>query len=196
MLAPPAHLLVQNSIALSTLPAAVTGDNNVLSAELAPGLGETLAAGTRGSPWRLEVEKGSAAVTVAAFASFGKVGLSLPWSGLLLASPPATCLRSSAVPARSLPTSFPQALLPPGAAAGLAATNGAVYAPPSSVGGNTVLAPPPAALQAGMHPQTVDYSQQPMSGMGGQSPGVEGGLGGWAPAAPAARCLAATCRQV
>ncbi|PSC69113.1 water chloroplastic [Micractinium conductrix] len=105
----------------------VTGDNNVLSAELAPGLGETLAAGTRGSPWRLEVEKGSAAVTVAAFASFGK------------------------------------ALLPPGAAAGLAATNGAVYAPPSSVGGNTVLAPPPAALQAGMHPQTVDYSQQPMS---------------------------------
>lgn len=32
-------------------------DENVLYAELAPGLGETLASGMRGSPWRLSVNK-------------------------------------------------------------------------------------------------------------------------------------------
>ena len=35
------------------------GDASVLHAELAPGLGETLASGTRGSAWRLAVEKAS-----------------------------------------------------------------------------------------------------------------------------------------
>ena len=32
-------------------------DENVLCAEIAVGLGETLASGTRGSPWRLSVNK-------------------------------------------------------------------------------------------------------------------------------------------
>lgn len=35
------------------------GDADVLVAELAVGLGETLASGTRGSPWRLAVDKAS-----------------------------------------------------------------------------------------------------------------------------------------
>lgn len=34
-------------------------DENVLYAEIAVGLGETLASGTRGSPWRLSVNKAS-----------------------------------------------------------------------------------------------------------------------------------------
>lgn len=34
-------------------------DENILYAEIAVGLGETLASGTRGSPWRLSVNKTS-----------------------------------------------------------------------------------------------------------------------------------------
>ncbi|KAL4418709.1 hypothetical protein ABPG77_000342, partial [Micractinium sp. CCAP 211/92] len=79
--------------------APVTGDADVLSAELAPGLGEILASGTRGSPWRLEAHKSTSAVTATAFANFSR------------------------------------AFLPPGAADELRASNGAVYAPPSSTGG-------------------------------------------------------------
>jgi phosphoglucan,water dikinase len=37
-------------------------DPDALYAELAAGLGETLASGTRGSPWRLTVSKSSGAV--------------------------------------------------------------------------------------------------------------------------------------
>ena len=33
------------------------GDANILMAEAAPGQGETLAAATRGTPWRFEVDK-------------------------------------------------------------------------------------------------------------------------------------------
>ena len=36
-------------------------DKNVMYAELAVGLGETLASGTRGSPWRLAVNKSTGA---------------------------------------------------------------------------------------------------------------------------------------
>ncbi|PRW57887.1 water chloroplastic isoform A [Chlorella sorokiniana] len=106
----------------------VSGDPNVLSAELAPGLGETLAAGTRGTPWRLEVDKRSAAVTTVAFSNFSK------------------------------------GLLPPGSAAALRSTNGAVYAPLSTVGGSNggaAVAPPPAA--GGVQLQGVDYSSQALS---------------------------------
>ena len=35
------------------------GDKDTMYAELAVGLGETLASGTRGSPWRLAVNKSS-----------------------------------------------------------------------------------------------------------------------------------------
>ena len=42
-----------------------------LEAELAVGLGETLAAGTRGSPWRLEVDQATGTVRTTAFASIG-----------------------------------------------------------------------------------------------------------------------------
>lgn len=86
--------------------------------------------GTRGTPWRLEVDKRSAAVTSSAFANFSK------------------------------------ALLPPGSSAALRATNGAVYAPLSTVaggsGGGAALAAPPAT--GGVQLQVVDYSRQPLSG--------------------------------
>jgi len=36
-------------------------DDTLLYAEIAAGMGETLASGTRGSPWRLSVEKKSGA---------------------------------------------------------------------------------------------------------------------------------------
>lgn len=111
----------------------VTGDVNVLSAELAPGLGETLASGTRGSPWRLEAHKETSVVTTTAFANFSK------------------------------------ALLERGSDAVVKGGNGAVYAPPSTVGavepgsgaGTAVVSAPLPAV--GVHPQVVDYSAQTMS---------------------------------
>ena len=42
-----------------------------LEAEVAVGLGETLASGARGSPWRLEVDQATGAVRTTAFASLG-----------------------------------------------------------------------------------------------------------------------------
>ena len=42
--------------------------------ELAPGLGETLASGARGTPWRLRVCKGSLVVEILSFANFSGVG--------------------------------------------------------------------------------------------------------------------------
>ncbi|DBA93500.1 hypothetical protein WJX82_005630 [Trebouxia sp. C0006] len=47
------------------------GDKDIMYAELAVGLGETLASGTRGSPWRLAVNKSTGKVQVLAFANFG-----------------------------------------------------------------------------------------------------------------------------
>ncbi len=44
----------------------VEQDPNLLYAELAAGLGETLASGTRGSPWRLAVNKQTGAQLVCA----------------------------------------------------------------------------------------------------------------------------------
>ncbi|KAK9806472.1 hypothetical protein WJX73_000758 [Symbiochloris irregularis] len=48
------------------------GDADVLVAELAVGLGETLASGTRGSPWRLAVDKASGKTDVTCFANFSQ----------------------------------------------------------------------------------------------------------------------------
>ncbi|XP_073118655.1 phosphoglucan, water dikinase, chloroplastic [Henckelia pumila] len=45
-------------------------DHNLLEAEIAPGLGETLASGTRGTPWRLSCGKFVGAVQTLAFANF------------------------------------------------------------------------------------------------------------------------------
>lgn len=176
-------LIVPSPAHLCAPPApAVTGDANVLSAELAPGLGETLAAGgspcvcvcvcvkgcmvwqcqrrpcpaspptshpphpspplpagTRGTPWRLEADKSSSGVTVAAFGNFSR------------------------------------ALLPPGTAE-LRATNGAQYAPPSSVGGGDTAVAEAAPPATGVQLKAVDYSQQPMSG----------GWVGWGVACPVA----------
>lgn len=49
-------------------------DNNkgVLMLEAAPGQGETLAAATNGTPWRLEVDRSSGAVSTLAFANFSR----------------------------------------------------------------------------------------------------------------------------
>jgi phosphoglucan,water dikinase len=49
-----------------------TGDAGTLVAEVAPGLGETLASGARGSAWRLEIEKESGKVRTMAFANFSR----------------------------------------------------------------------------------------------------------------------------
>lgn len=50
----------------------VDNDSSVVQAELALGLGETLASGTRGSPWRLAVSKDSGKVKTLAFANFSE----------------------------------------------------------------------------------------------------------------------------
>lgn len=47
-------------------------DTKVVEAEVAPGLGETLAAGTRGTPWRLSCDKFDTSVTTLAFANFSE----------------------------------------------------------------------------------------------------------------------------
>ena len=47
-------------------------DKNVVQAEIAVGLGETLASGTRGTPWRLAANKFDGTVTTLAFANFSE----------------------------------------------------------------------------------------------------------------------------
>uniref|UniRef100_A0ACD6A9N6 Uncharacterized protein n=1 Tax=Avena sativa TaxID=4498 RepID=A0ACD6A9N6_AVESA len=47
-------------------------DTKVVEAEVAPGLGETLASGTRGTPWRLSCDKFDTNVTTLAFANFSE----------------------------------------------------------------------------------------------------------------------------
>eukprot|EP00897_Mesotaenium_endlicherianum_P010694 jgi/Mesen1/9653/ME000671S09008 len=51
----------------------VDGDENVVQAELALGLGETLASGTRGSPWRLATNKTDGSTRTLAFANFSEL---------------------------------------------------------------------------------------------------------------------------
>ncbi|KAK4772818.1 hypothetical protein SAY86_014593 [Trapa natans] len=48
------------------------GDHNRVEAEIAPGLGETLASGTRGTPWRLSLGKFDGHVKTLAFANFSE----------------------------------------------------------------------------------------------------------------------------
>jgi|TARA_B110000879_G_C10943895_1_gene420928 phosphoglucan,water dikinase len=55
----------------STTAVAGVGPSDTLEAEIAVGLGETLASGAQGSPWRLEVSQASGEVKVCAFASIG-----------------------------------------------------------------------------------------------------------------------------
>ncbi|KAK9671379.1 hypothetical protein RND81_12G026300 [Saponaria officinalis] len=47
-------------------------NKNVVEAEIAPGLGETLASGTRGTPWRLSANKFDGVVKTLAFANFSE----------------------------------------------------------------------------------------------------------------------------
>nr|CAB3448638.1 unnamed protein product [Digitaria exilis] len=47
-------------------------DPRLVEAEVAPGLGETLASGTRGTPWRLSCDKFDGEVTTVAFANFSE----------------------------------------------------------------------------------------------------------------------------
>ncbi|WVZ92117.1 hypothetical protein U9M48_038206, partial [Paspalum notatum var. saurae] len=47
-------------------------DPQIVEAEVAPGLGETLASGTRGTPWRLSCDKLDGRVTTVAFANFSE----------------------------------------------------------------------------------------------------------------------------
>lgn len=55
-------------------------NTNIILAELAPGQGETLASGTRGTPWRLEIDKSTSKVDTLAFANFSRA-LVVPGSG-------------------------------------------------------------------------------------------------------------------
>ncbi|CAO2831421.1 unnamed protein product [Amaranthus hypochondriacus] len=59
------------SFVLHTL-APTDNDRNVVEAEIAPGLGETLASGTRGTPWRLSAGKFDGSVKTLAFANFSE----------------------------------------------------------------------------------------------------------------------------
>ncbi|KAG9447465.1 hypothetical protein H6P81_013593 [Aristolochia fimbriata] len=59
------------SFVLHTL-SPTTRDHTLVEAELAPGLGETLAAGTRGTPWRLSSNKFDGRVNTLAFANFSE----------------------------------------------------------------------------------------------------------------------------
>ncbi|GLI64789.1 hypothetical protein VaNZ11_008194 [Volvox africanus] len=61
------------------------GNREVLLAEVAPGQGETLASGTRGTPWRFEVTKSDGAVATMAFANFS-TALVLPSKGKSVAA--------------------------------------------------------------------------------------------------------------
>lgn len=49
-----------------------TRDNELAEVEIAPGLGETLASGTRGTPWRLSLSKLNGDVITLAFANFSQ----------------------------------------------------------------------------------------------------------------------------
>ncbi|KAG2449840.1 hypothetical protein HYH02_005363 [Chlamydomonas schloesseri] len=62
------------------------GNDKVLLAEVAPGQGETLASGVRGTPWRFEVEKASGKVDTLAYANFS-TALMLPVQGTAAAVP-------------------------------------------------------------------------------------------------------------
>ncbi|GAQ78092.1 water dikinase [Klebsormidium nitens] len=50
----------------------VDGNRDIVQAEIALGLGETLASGTRGTPWRLAASKSSKTVDTLAFANFSE----------------------------------------------------------------------------------------------------------------------------
>ncbi|XP_068665304.1 phosphoglucan, water dikinase, chloroplastic isoform X2 [Aristolochia californica] len=59
------------SFVLHTL-SPTTQDHTLVEAEIAPGLGETLASGTRGTPWRLSSNKFDGRVDTLAFANFSE----------------------------------------------------------------------------------------------------------------------------
>jgi hypothetical protein len=52
-----------------------SGDESDLYAEIAPGMGETLASGAEGAAWRLTVSAATNAVTMRAFANFSEAFL-------------------------------------------------------------------------------------------------------------------------
>ncbi|KAJ4872805.1 hypothetical protein Rs2_45532 [Raphanus sativus] len=60
------------SFVLHTVSPSDPGSSNLVEAEIAPGLGETLASGTRGTPWRLASGKLDGIVKTLAFANFSE----------------------------------------------------------------------------------------------------------------------------
>lgn len=92
MLAPSASFVLHTASPLD-------GDTSVLEAEIAPGLGETLASGTRGSAWRLAVEKATgghrvyrSCLMLERFASHATTSVAgLPQPGTIIVS---SCCRS------------------------------------------------------------------------------------------------------
>lgn len=81
--------------------------------ELAAGLGETLASGMRGSPWRLAIDKASGRVTTLAFANFSQ---------------------------QLLPASINAAAAAGGAGAATRSVDGLRYVPPATSGTLTAVA--------------------------------------------------------
>jgi phosphoglucan,water dikinase len=75
-MAPSKLSFVLHTAATNVDPAAVDAASTgaasaTLEAEVAVGLGETLASGARGTPWRLEVDQATGEVRTTAFASLG-----------------------------------------------------------------------------------------------------------------------------
>ncbi|CAL8462111.1 g1642 [Coccomyxa elongata] len=79
----------------------VEQDPNLLYAELAAGLGETLASGTRGSPWRLAVNKRTGEVKTLAFANFSAALMAAAPKKALVAAGAGSPSQTSALPSTS-----------------------------------------------------------------------------------------------
>ncbi|KAL4513385.1 hypothetical protein Ndes2437B_g00596 [Nannochloris sp. 'desiccata'] len=143
----------------------ITRDTASLVAEVAPGLGETLASGTRGSAWRLEVERDTGNVKTLAFANFSSALLPMSSKGFSSVFSPtidSTNDAGLATTGSSLPL--------PGSGSGALGSLSDVEDDENEYGGkeeNSIsLTTAAAAMAAAIDtviPCVVDYSQQELS---------------------------------
>ena len=133
----------------------LTHDAATLVAEVAPGLGEVLASGTRGSAWRLEVERESGSVRTVAFANFSEALMPVVSrsSGSGTDSTADSEDEESGRKQQRLPTPPP----PPGL--GLSP----IPVSSSSSSSSSTSVKRNATMSAAVAPCVVDYSQQEMS---------------------------------
>lgn len=142
----------------------LTRDNAALVAEIAPGMGETLASGTRGSAWRLEVERETGVVKTLAFANFSQA--LMPVKSFTSAS----SLSSASLSSSQGSSGEDQEVVE-------TATATAVGAAPTPTGLSlataAALSAANAATSGAVSSRVVDYSQQELS----WSDDVRGALG-------------------